>query len=47
MDDIQLWQKVLCYLKENPVATADAIAKVFGVEPEEVCEKLKELGVEV
>ena len=47
MDEVQLWQKVLWYLKENPGATAEAIANVFGVEPGEVREKLKGLGVNV
>jgi len=47
LDEVQLWQKVLWYLKENPGATAEAIANVFGVEPEDAREKLKELGVNV
>ena len=41
------WQSVLWWLKENPEATAEAIAKTFGVDPEEVRKKLNELGVEV
>lgn len=47
MEDIKFWQRVLWWLKENPEATAEAIAKTFGVDPEEVRRKLNELGVEV
>jgi DNA-binding MarR family transcriptional regulator len=42
-----LWQKVLWYLKENPEATAKAIAKVFGVRISVVKRELRELGVEI
>lgn len=47
MGEIDVYQKILWYLKENPGATAEAIATIFGVEPGEVREKLRELGVEV
>lgn len=47
MEEIRLWQSVLWWLKENPEATVGVIAKTFSVDPEEVREKLKELGVEV
>lgn len=47
MEDIKFWQSVLWWLKENPEAMAEAIAKTFDVDPEEVRRKLNELGVEV
>ena len=47
MEEIRLWQSVLWWLKENPGATTEAIAKTFSVDPEEVRKKLRELGVEV
>jgi hypothetical protein len=43
----ELWQKVLWHLKENPEATAKAIAKAFGVKISVVKRKLRELGVEI
>ncbi|NSW92825.1 MAG: helix-turn-helix transcriptional regulator [Firmicutes bacterium] len=45
--ELEFCQKILKWLKENPGATAEAIAKVFDVDAGEVKKKLKELGVEV
>jgi len=47
LDEIDLYQKILWYLKENPDMTAKAIANVFGVDTGEVQKKLRELGVDV